>query len=81
MMLLRSIMGLDSVRGRLLVDPKIPIASGWIEVLDIPGAWGRADAFGRGTIEVDVDSLEASVLGTTAGRSTAPQESYRTRAG
>jgi len=39
---------------------------GWLELLDIPGGWGRADAFGRGQIEVDVEPLETTMRGVTA---------------
>jgi glycogen debranching enzyme len=65
LLLLRSILGMESVDGRLLVDAKLPIGTGHLEVLDIPGAWGRADAYGRGTIEVDIQPLDATVLGST----------------
>jgi len=32
----------------MIVDPAIPEVLGRIELLDIPGRWGRMDAFGRG---------------------------------
>jgi hypothetical protein len=35
------------------VDPAVPVPFGRIELLDIPGRWGRIDAFGRGLVEVD----------------------------
>jgi glycogen debranching enzyme len=69
LLLLRSVLGMESVEGRLLVDPKLPVTAGWLEVLDIPGAWGRADAYGRGTIEVDIQPLEVTVLGTVRAAS------------
>jgi hypothetical protein len=37
----------------LIVDPALPAAIGHLELLDIPGRWGRIDAFGRGRIQVD----------------------------
>ena len=46
-LLLRALLGLEPVQGHLLVDPALPTRLGWLQVLDIPGAWGTADAFGR----------------------------------
>jgi len=80
LLLLRSIMGMEPVDGRLLVDAKLPMGTGWLEILDIPGAWGRADAYGRGTIEVDIQPLEATVLGTVRTASPAPPSGVAGRA-
>lgn len=80
LLLLRTIMGMEPVDGRLLVDAKLPLGTGWLEILDIPGAWGRADAYGRGTIEVDIQPLEATVLGTVRTASPAPPSSAAGRA-
>jgi len=33
------------------VDPAIPSGIGSIALLDIPGRWGRMDAFGRGRVD------------------------------
>ena len=42
-----------SSRGEhLVVDPALPDGVGRIELLDIPGRWGRIDAFGRGMVDV-----------------------------
>jgi glycogen debranching enzyme len=48
LLLLRAMLGLEPVGRRLLVDPHLPSEIGWLQLLDIPGAWGRTDAFGRG---------------------------------
>jgi glycogen debranching enzyme len=48
LLLLRAMLGLEPVGRRLLVDPHLPREIGWLQLLDIPGAWGRTDAFGRG---------------------------------
>jgi glycogen debranching enzyme len=48
LLLIRAMMGLEPVGDRLLVDPVLPRQIGWLEVLDVPGRWGHADAFGRG---------------------------------
>jgi len=40
--------------GRLIVDPAIPHPLEQLELLDIPGVWGRTDAFGRAHIDVAI---------------------------
>ena len=35
-----------------MVEPALPVGIGRIELLDIPGRWGRVDAFGRGLVDV-----------------------------
>jgi len=50
LLLLRAILGLEPIGDHLLVDPAIPSMLGRLELLDIPGHWGRIDAFGRGRI-------------------------------
>jgi glycogen debranching enzyme len=47
LLLIRTLLGLDSDGVHLIVDPAIPEPLGRIELLDVPGAWGRMDAFGR----------------------------------
>jgi glycogen debranching enzyme len=47
LLMLRTLLGLDSDGRHLIVDPAIPEPLGRIELLDIPGCWGRMDAFGR----------------------------------
>jgi hypothetical protein len=64
LLLIRSVLGLAAVGKRLLVDAQLPERVGWLELLDIPGAWGRADAYGRGLLEIDIDPLEGTLLGT-----------------
>ena len=44
---MRTLLGLESDGEHLIVDPAIPRAAGRIELLNIPGRWGRMDAFGR----------------------------------
>ncbi|MFC8300914.1 glycogen debranching N-terminal domain-containing protein [Micromonospora orduensis] len=55
LLLLRTMLGLEPHEGHLAVEPRLPVGMGRIEVLDIPGRWGRVDAFARG--RVDLDSL------------------------
>jgi glycogen debranching enzyme len=52
MLLLRTLLGLEPHEGHLAVDPALPKGMGRIELLDIPGRWGRVDAFARGRIDV-----------------------------
>jgi glycogen debranching enzyme len=47
LLFMRTLLGLDSDGRHLIVDPAIPEPIGRLELLDIPGVWGRMDAFGR----------------------------------
>ena len=47
LLVLRTLLGLDSDGKHMIIDPAIPEPLGRIELLNIPGAWGRMDAFGR----------------------------------
>lgn len=47
LLLIRALLGIEPVQDRLLVDPVLPDTIEWLEVLDIRGPWGRADAFAR----------------------------------
>ena len=51
MLLIRVLLGLEPDEEHLVVDPALPLSMGRIEMLDIPGRWGRIDAFGRGRAE------------------------------
>lgn len=50
LLLLRTMLGLEPTGDHLVVDPALPAELGRIELLDIPGRWGRIDAFGRGRV-------------------------------
>jgi glycogen debranching enzyme len=52
LLLLRTMLGLEPLGEHLLVDPALPEGIGRLELLDIPGRWGRVDAFGRGRVQV-----------------------------
>ncbi|GGM18846.1 MULTISPECIES: amylo-alpha-1,6-glucosidase [Micromonospora] len=52
MLLLRTMLGIEPHEGHLAVEPRLPVGMGRIEVLDIPGRWGRVDAFARGRLEL-----------------------------
>lgn len=46
LLLLRSVLGMEPIGDKLLVDPVLPAHIERIELLDIPGRWGHIDAFG-----------------------------------
>ncbi len=50
LLLLRTMLGLEPLDDHLIVDPAIPTSLGQLQLLDIPGRWGRIDAFGRGRV-------------------------------
>ncbi len=52
LLLLRTMLGLEPLGEHLVVDPALPRGIGRLELLDIPGRWGRIDAFGRGRVDV-----------------------------
>ncbi|GCF10470.1 glycogen debranching N-terminal domain-containing protein [Dictyobacter arantiisoli] len=48
LLLLRTVLGLEPIGDHLLVSPHMPEEMGWLMLLNIPGRWGKRDAFGRG---------------------------------
>jgi glycogen debranching enzyme len=47
LLLLRVMLGLEPQGEHLIIDPAVPEGMGRVEVLDIPGRWGKVDALGR----------------------------------
>ncbi|MGR6322387.1 glycogen debranching N-terminal domain-containing protein [Micromonospora soli] len=47
LLLLRVMLGLEPQGEHLIIDPAVPDGMGRVELLDIPGRWGRVDALGR----------------------------------
>jgi glycogen debranching enzyme len=47
LLLIRTLLGLDSDGRHLIIDPALPPLIGQLELLDINGVWGQMDAFGR----------------------------------
>jgi glycogen debranching enzyme len=52
LLLLRTMLGLEPQGDHLIVDPALAENIGLLALLDIPGRWGRVDAFARGRVEV-----------------------------
>lgn len=67
MLFLRTMLGLEPVGEHLAVQPALPQGIGRMELLDIPGRWGRLDAFGRGRVDVDKKQRLRPELGAVAG--------------
>ena len=53
LLFLRTMLGLEPIQDHLVMDPALPRVIGHLELLDISGRWGRIDAFGRGTVDVE----------------------------
>ncbi|GAB3141166.1 amylo-alpha-1,6-glucosidase [Micromonospora sonneratiae] len=51
LLLLAVMLGLQPCEEHLVVVPALPKEMGRIELLNIPGRWGRVDAFGRGQVD------------------------------
>jgi glycogen debranching enzyme len=83
LLFLRVMLGMEPMGQHLLVEPQLPSRFGSLQLLDVPGAWGRADAFGRGTIHTGIDHLDPLLLGTTAAPAVAARavEAAATEAG
>jgi glycogen debranching enzyme len=62
LLFLRTMLGLEPAGEHLVVDPALPVGIGHVELLDIPGRWGRVDAFGRGRVETGKRSGRQSAL-------------------
>jgi hypothetical protein len=45
-------LGLEPLGDHLVIDPALPSGIGVLALLEIPGRWGRVDAFARGEIEL-----------------------------
>jgi glycogen debranching enzyme len=52
LLFLRTMLGLEPLGDHLVVDPALPSTIGHLELLDIPGRWGRIDAFARGRVDI-----------------------------
>jgi glycogen debranching enzyme len=48
LLLLRTMLGLEPLGEHLVVDPALPDGIGLLALLDVPGRWGKVDAFARG---------------------------------
>jgi glycogen debranching enzyme len=58
LLILRAVLGLDPVGDHLVVAPALPPSIGQIELQEVPGRWGKADAFGRSQHEFESAPVE-----------------------
>jgi glycogen debranching enzyme len=72
LLFLRTMLGLEPLGEHLVVDPALPSGIGRLELLDIPGRWGRLDAFGRGRVEVGRGRSRRPTRGRTGPRHARP---------
>jgi glycogen debranching enzyme len=63
LLLLRTMLGLEPHGEHLIVEPTLPLGIGRLELLGIPGRWGRRDAFARGSAGTREASLARDELG------------------
>jgi glycogen debranching enzyme len=68
LLFLRTMLGLEPTGDHLVVDPALPMGIGHLELLDIPGRWGRVDAFGRGRVKVASGRGQRAELGGPGSR-------------
>ena len=64
LLFLRTMLGMQPSGGHLVVEPALPSNLGSLALLDIPGRWGRLDAFGRGLIQVEREQSEPDRVGS-----------------
>ncbi len=69
LLLLRTLLGLEPVGNHLVVDPALPSGIGALAVMEIPGRWGRIDAFARGEIELNRRRALQPQLGASSSSS------------
>jgi glycogen debranching enzyme len=79
LLLIRTMLGLEPVGDHLVVDPVLPGGIGRIELLDIPGRWGRVDAFGRGRVDAPPPARFGRELGAQPEPSRSSRSSRRSR--
>ncbi len=75
LLLLRAMLGLEPVGENLVVDPVLPEGLGTLQLLDIPGRWGRIDAFGRSTEEAPRKQAFRAEIGGRAASGRARRKS------
>ncbi|RZU49400.1 glycogen debranching enzyme [Krasilnikovia cinnamomea] len=72
LLLLRTMLGLEPLGEHLVVDPALPEGVGRVELLDIPGRWGRLDAFGRGRVARAPSSVKKDATESERADASAP---------
>jgi glycogen debranching enzyme len=78
LLFVRTMLGLEPIGEHLVVDPALPAGIGALAVLDIPGRWGRVDAFARGRIDVERRTGLHPQLGAASSTPTRGRRRQRT---
>jgi glycogen debranching enzyme len=72
LLLLRALLGLEPVGNQLLVDPAVPKAIERLELLEVPGRWGRVDALCRGHLDIGLGSGGRELPSVAAAQTLSP---------
>jgi glycogen debranching enzyme len=51
LLLIRTMLGMEPQDAHLVVEPALPATIPYLALLDIPGRWGRIDAYGRARVD------------------------------
>ncbi|MFR9780871.1 hypothetical protein ACL02O_33145, partial [Micromonospora sp. MS34] len=65
LLLVRTVLGLEPYEEDLVVAPALPERFGRLELLDIPGRWGRADAIGTAAHPEPVERRPVTEVAST----------------
>jgi glycogen debranching enzyme len=68
LLLLRASLGLEPRDDKLTTRPALPVNLGHLRLLDVPGRWGRSDAYGRGLVETNWTPGMRPQLGLPGGQ-------------
>jgi glycogen debranching enzyme len=58
LLLIRAMLGLEAKDGDLVANPAVPDEIGRLELLDVAGAWGKRDVFGRSRLQTEAWSRQ-----------------------
>jgi hypothetical protein len=50
----------------------LPDRVGWLELLHIPGAWGRTDAYARGSVPVELEPIDLTMTSSVSAAQRRP---------